>query len=331
MQIRCGTRRLFPLLPGAAIGALALTSGCSGSGTPSQAPVRNFILRSGAEARFGQSARIPPRQLFLGHTRVERDLFVSNDGNGVIVLKNKSYQRSGEITKGLNGADGLWVDKHGNLYVANYNGYNVTEYKRGSSVPSCTYSKGLADPIDVTTDKAGNVYVANASIYPSYPGYIYEYPQCRNSVSKIYDDTGDPVGIAVDAQGDVFVSYLIQSQGFFEEFKGGSVQPTSLRATVGFAGGLVLDNRSNLIAVDQDGSIVVIAPPYDRAKLLVGGLSQPFHDALNKRENRLFVTDFASSTVSVFEYPSGRLITTLGSGNGIYGAAGVAESPNAVF
>lgn len=331
MQIRCGARRFFPLLPAAAIGALALASGCSGSGTPSQAAVRSFVLPSGAAARFGQSARIPPSQHFLRHVGVERDLFVSNDGNGVIVLKNKSYQRRGEITSGLNGADGIWVDKHGNLYVANYNGQNVTEYRRGGFVPSCTYSEGLADPIDVTTDKAGNVYVANAGIYSSYPGYIYEYPQCRNSVSKIYDVTGDPVGVAVDGQGDVFVSYLIESHGFFEEFKGGSVQGISLGATVGFAGGLVLDNRGNLIAVDQDGSIVVIAPPYSHATLLVGGLSQPFHDALNKRENRLFATDFASSTVSVFDYPSGRLVTTLGSGNGIYGAAGVAESPNAVF
>ena len=331
MQIRCGTRWLFPLLKGAAIGAVALVQGCSGGATPAQAPVRSFVLPSGAEARFRQSARIPPSQHFPRHTRVERDLFVSNDGNGVLVLKNKSYRRSGEITKGLNGADGLWVDVHGNLYVANYNGQNVTEYKRGSFVPSCTYSEGLADPIDVTTDKTGNVYVANASIYSSYPGSIDEYPQCRNSVSKIYDVSGDPVGVAVDGQGDVFVSYLVESHGFFEEFKGGSVQGISLGATVGFAGGLVLDKRSNLIAVDQDGSIVVIAPPYDRARLLVGGLSQPFHDALNERENRLFATDFASSTVSVFEYPSGRLITTLGSGNGIYGAAGVAESPNAVF
>jgi DNA-binding beta-propeller fold protein YncE len=331
MKIRLNVPAFFPLLLTTSTGPMALLGGCSGGAAVTPPPLRSFVLPSGAELRPERRAPFSLERPLARRARVERNLFVSNDGNGVIVLKNKSYVSAGEITNGLNGADGLWVDKKGNLYVANYNGVNVTEYRRDSFAPSCTYSGGLSDPVDVTTDDAGNVYVVDAGVYSTYAGYIYEYPQCRNSVSKIYDVAGDPEGAAVDAQGDLFVSYLVASSGFFEEFKRGSYVGTSLGATVGFAGGLILDSRGDLIADDQDGSIDIIAPPYDRAAVLVGGLSQPFHDALNKKENRLFSTDFASGTVSVFEYPSGQLVTTLGKGNDIYDAAGVAESPNAVF
>jgi hypothetical protein len=134
--------------------------------------------------------------------------------------------------------------------------------------------------------------------------------------------------VAVDAKGDLFVAY---GGGSFEEFVGGSTTPTPLGATVGSAAGLILDKHGNLIADDQTGSIDVIAPPYSSAKVLVSGLSDPFHCALNKKETLLFNADSGSATVTVYKYPSGSLVTTLGNGNGITEAEGVGESPDAVF
>ena len=77
----------------------------------------------------------------------------------------------------------------------------------------------------------------------------------------------------------------------------------------------------------------VIAPPYKTAAPLVSGLAQPFHLTLNHRETDLFVTsfDFRVPEIWVFDYLSGNLKTTLGSGNGLPAPLGVAESPSAPF
>lgn len=224
----------------------------------------------------------------------------------------------------------VWVDNKGNLYVANVTGPNVLEFKPGSSTPNCTYSSGLVDPINVTTDTAGNVYIADFNKLQN-PGYVDEFPQCSNTMSKQWSVSSGPEGVAVDKSGDLFVAYFGSSGGNFEEFKGGSSTPTPLGAFVGSPAGLILDNHSNLIADDQAGNIDVIAPPYSSVTTLESGLSDPFHVSLNKKETLLFNANAGAGTVTVYKYPAGTLVTTLGSSNGLSGAAGVSDSPDSVF
>jgi hypothetical protein len=83
------------------------------------------------------------------------------------------------------------------------------------------------------------------------------------------------------------------------------------------------------------GSIDVIAPPYTFATPLVSGLSNPYHISLDKSEKLLFNANYGTSsegpTVTVYDYPSGTLVTTLGSSNGITASYGVSDSPDANF
>lgn len=323
--------------------ALVLFAGCSG-GSPknavsalpqSRALGRGVILRTGVDSRFaGPGAALsrlanPPRR--HRRSKVEKDLFVSDEMNTVFELKNGTYTEVGTITNGIDTSDGVWVDKKGNVYVANVDGKDVTEYKKGHSTPIiCTYSSGLVDPINVTTDTAGNVYVVDFNDLNN-PGHIDKFAQCSNSVAKQYNVDEGPEGVAVDASGDIFVSYFGSQGGNFEEFKAGSTTPTPLGAFVTSPGGLVLDKNGVLIADDQFGNIDLIAPPYSSTTLFASGLSDPFHDSLNKAETLLFDANHGDGTVSVFSYPSGTLQTTITSANGIDGAEGVGESPNAVF
>jgi hypothetical protein len=64
---------------------------------------------------------------------------------------------------------------------------------------------------------------------------------------------------------------------------------------------------------------------------LVTGLSDPFHCSFNKAENLLFNANDGSTTVTIYSYPSMSLVETITSSDGIDGAEGVGESPNAVF
>jgi hypothetical protein len=325
--------------------AVVMFAGCSGgmqsaSNSPgaslpqTHAQLRSLVLASGVDTRFAGPARILSRLSSPLHHRRHRgpepDLFVSNASTEVVVLKNGTYAQIGTITSGLNGSDGVWVDPKGNVYVANYNGANVTEYKAGKGSPICTYSTGITDPINVTTDTAGNVYIDDFNHLQT-PGYIDVFGQCSNTMKKQYAVSSGPEGVAVDKAGDIFVLYFGNNGGNFEEFKGGSTTPTPLGASITSPGGLILDKNGNLIADDQSGSIDVVAPPYSSAKVLVSGLGDPFHDSLNLKENLLFNANSGTSNVTVYNYPAGTLVTTLGSGNGITAAEGVGESPNAVF
>ena len=237
----------------------------------------------------------------------------------MFVFKNSTYTKVGDITSGITASDGVWVDKKGNVYVANVIS-NVVEYKRGAGSPICTYSASLTDPINGTTDSAGNVYVTDFE-----GGAVREYAQCSNTVKATFS-VSNPEGVAVDTKGDVFVSF----GGNFEEFTGG--KGTILGATIGSAAGLILDNKGDLIADDQtNGSIDLVAPPYTTATQLVTGLSDPFHCSLNSAENLLFNANHGSATVTIYSYPSMSLVHTITTSDGIDGAEGVGESPDAVF
>jgi ethanolamine utilization protein EutQ (cupin superfamily) len=326
--------KLAPVVTAMAVAAVVLSAGCSGGSQssnaggaipPSAHRLPGYILPSGIDSRFAGESRLSPRFFSSPVTpdrrrkKVEKEFFISDTGSNVFVFKNSTYAKIGDITSGINTSDGVWVDKKGNVYVANVE-QNVTEYKKGAGSPICTYSTGLTDGINGTTDSAGNVYVADII-----GDKVLEYAQCSNTVKATFS-ISNPEGVAVDGKGDVFVSFGGDS---FEEFTNGT--GTMLGATVGSNGGLVIDAKGNLIVDDQEGFIDLIKPPYTSATVLVSGLQDPFHDSLNKAENLLFNADSGSGTVTVYSYPSMTLVHTVTSSDGIDGAEGVGESPNAVF
>ncbi len=311
----------------AAVGGALLLAGCSYGGSHGPA---SSVPDTAPMATVSQNAKIPGR-LYISNA-------VSAKGNTVEVYESGTYKHIGEITKGIRNAEGLWVDKAGNLYVANSGGGNVTEYAPGGTTPICTYSKKLVGPIDETTDDAGNVYVVDFN-HDQSPGYIDEYKQCSNAIAARYPIVTPPEGVAVDAQGDVFVSYTTVAGGAFEEFKVGQTTPMVLRArTSDSPAGLVLDGKGNLISDQQGltqphkpGTIAVIAPPYKKVTTFVTGLGIPFRLALNREQTLLFDVDTFNEKVSIYQYPSGKLVKTLGVADGVTNPGGVAISPNAVF
>ena len=129
MSISTICRRFVPALGVLSVaGMLAACSGASqnaGVGVP-QAAESAFpgpALRSGVYARFAGPAKAQAGFKASPLTKLERELFVSSGGNDVLALKDGSYKYEGEITSGVDGSDGIWVDNHGNLYVSNFNSF----------------------------------------------------------------------------------------------------------------------------------------------------------------------------------------------------------------
>ena len=321
-----------------ALASAGVIAGCSGSGsTSSQSVMPSNGMQSHAISHDGTG--VAPKFLTnlhfgAGLPAVRPDagaphfLAVSDFGTGAVEILNHAYNLHQTITSGLNGPDGDWYDQAGNLYVANYNGPYVQEYAPGGSSPSVTYSTGLGDPINVTTDESSNVYVVDYNFGGA--GFVNEYTQGLNQVSHTCSLPGAPEGIAVGETGAVFVSYNNGSTANIVEYRHGltGCHAHLLGVGLNFAGGMQIDNHKNLVACDQTaGAIDIIAPPYSSVTSSITGYTDPFHVALNKGNSLMFVADVGAAVVYVQNYPSGSLVTTLGSSNGLVDPAGIATFP----
>ena len=312
----------------------AILAGCSGNGLTGmrsplpgvapQARTSQFAAeRTGVAPqflqmlRFGQAPDVRPEATKLA------DIAVSDWGSGAVEVLNSAYKLTATITDGLNGPDGNYYDAKGNFYVANYAGVNVTEYNKAGKLTH-TYSKNLLDPINVTVDKKNRVYVADYA--SGQPSVVVEYPQGRDAPIATCSTKLANEGVVVDAKGDVFVSGNNDSgTATILEYKGGmkGCHATKLKVALGYAGGLQLDAKQNLVACDQTIGVDIIPPPYKTVGSTIPGESDSFHVALDKANTTVFIADPASDVLLVDKYPSGAHVATLGSKNGLTQPSGV--------
>jgi hypothetical protein len=329
------------------LGGVALLAACSGSMQGSgQSSLSPAVAQTGSFSSLERTGVTPT--LFAGLSvrrpaagvrpraaaKAPKDLFVTDRDLGeVIVFANKTWQNSGKISDGTLNGDGDYVDKKGNLYVADTSGA-IEEYAPGADSPSFTYNASMKDAINVSVDSKGNVYEADYQ-----GGFVNEYAQASNTVTNSCSPGGGVEGIAVDASGDVFVDYNGNGGGRIAEYKGGlnGCSETVLDPTFKFVGGMVLDKHRNLLICDQQNAAVdVVAPPYSSITGELGsGFITPLHVTLDKTNKLAFVTDIGNTTVysvvDVLDYPSGKVVTQLGTAAGLEDPWGAADAPNAVY
>ena len=327
-------------LAAAALSGAALLAACSGNGLTGmqsavpgvQSQLRNSQFapeRTGVAPqylqmlRFGQAPYVRPDT----HPDVSKlaDIAVSDWGSGAVEVLNPSYKLAETITDGLNGPDGDYYDAKGNLYVADYAGVNVTEYSKTGKLTH-TYSVDLLDPVNVTVDKKNHVFVADYA--SGQPSVVVEYPQGRDNPIASCSTKLANEGVVVDSKGDVFVSGN-NSNGTANiiEYKGGlkGCKATMLKVPLGYAGGLQLDAKQNLVVCDQTIGVDIVPPPYKSVGSTIKGGQDSFHVALDAANTTIFIADPSSDAdVLVDKYPSGGRIATLGSKNGLTDPSGVA-------
>lgn len=267
------------------------------------------------------------------------DLYVADYGVGtIVVLSNQGYSLQTRITDGISGPEADDLDTAGNLYVANAATVDITQYAPGALSPAFTYSASMIFPIDVAVDRRGHVFEADYGGFKLGDlGFVNEYAQQSNIVLRSCPTRGRTEGIAIDAAGDVFVSYnTARSGGKFVEYKGGlaGCKPTHLHVLAYGAGGIALDKDSNLIVVDQvAGRVKVFPPPYRHDQRRLGsGYYDPFHVRINRRNGLVFVSDAGNATVYVINYATGRILEKLNYFNaGFTIPFDAVDGPNAVY
>jgi hypothetical protein len=317
-------RTLNSMRYGALLAVLLFASGCASSVTGSNALI--------APANTSLVQAISGASLYAGGPNV-------NEVDAYPAFTNNP-QPDERILAGLDAPTGIAVDQTGNVYVCNNAGqsvpgkgvfWTVTVYRRGQTSPFRTYTDDVFSPVDVAVAADETVYVANFSsvvtVYP--PGHLRPSHILRAPPGYA------PLGVAVDAARDAFVSYVPRSGGGGRvyEYAPGRSHGSDLGITFSASPhGLAIDGHGDLIvavsnAPNSGSSIEVFAPGQKRPKLTITGPFQPFMVALSRSGRRLFVADYGTGNndggVFVYAYPAGTLLfkDTQGTAAGAYGVA----------
>jgi sugar lactone lactonase YvrE len=245
----------------------------------------------------------------------------------IYCVKGKNQAPIGKITDGISGPEGLAFDAKGNLYVTNTVGNTVTEYARGTTTPSFTYTAQLGDPAGVAVDKSNDVYVTNLS-----PASMTVFPQQSNTPKQhITGDLTYPIDVAVDPKSNVYVTTYNAafSAGEIFEFAPGTSRGTNLGITTRGPGGITLDKSGDIVTADQDLPGVLVFPPgkISPSKMFAQNTIDPDPVRLSHNEKLAFVGDAIGNAVYIYDYPSGKLIDTIT--DGVDGPNGVASDPSA--
>jgi len=230
----------------------------------------------------------------------------------------------GQITDGISGPEGSFVDKHGDLFVTNASNATVTMYPRGSTTWKLQYT-GFAYPSDVTVGKDGTVYVADLV-----GEKVVEFPK-GSTRPKLTIDITYPQGVALDSKNNLYVSYNTGAHGLgpgdVEEFAPGSSSGRNLNLPIVWSAGDALDGKNDVVVADQgsgSNAAVYVFPPGSTtpSETITQGLKDPFRVALDNKFKKLYVADPEVNALLVYDYSSGKLLKTINNSlRSVYGVA----------
>jgi serine/threonine-protein kinase len=262
----------------------------------------------------------------------ERLLFVADQPTQSVYIfpqQGKNPAPIGAITQGINSPTGLFVDRHGTLYVCNSGAANVTVYPKGSLSPSKTLTGAGVTTLDVVVGKDGTVYVSDFN--EGYDGHVFEYANGSTTPTTTITLKGYPAGLALDNSNNLYVAYQkTNNAGTVLKFKPGSIRGHDLVLPIVLVGGATVDSRGDLLVADQSNPnphVDVFPPGAKIPSQTIGGFPLVLDIALNHDNTHLYVTQNQNPAI-VYEvsYPGGTILKQITKSlTAIYG---VATSPD---
>jgi hypothetical protein len=247
-------------------------------------------------------------------------LYVSNGPSSVVdVFSVPEYSRVGQITEGINQPEGLATDKKGNLYVSNLFGNTITVYNPGATSPSLTLTESDG-PQDVAVGSNGYVYAGDSG------GGIDVYPPGATSPIRRLTNPGlayRVTGVAVGPYDGVFATGLSSAHGGPAVVKFAHARGSGMN--LGLTGlshpaGVIRDDNYLVVSDFGDGAILIY-PNGQKSPSGTITVPGPERAAINKSGNLIYVPEANNDGIGVYDYPSGKFVTTIGVGGYDTGAA----------
>ncbi len=236
-----------------------------------------------------------------------------------------SNTRSVVPVPGLNGPDGVAVDRAGDLFIADQGHNRVVEVKADGS--QTTVGSGLSAPTAVAVDGQGDVFIADAGnnrvveVTPSalqttvasglstpwgvavnsagnvfiaepYSNQVVEVTSSGVPVATISTGLNAPFGVAVDRAGDLFIADTNNNR--VVELTGG--RQTTLGSGLLDPTGVAVDSAGDVFIADWGNSRVVEVPAHGTQTTVATGFEAPFAVAVDSWGD-LFIADAQANQV----------------------------------
>ena len=243
------------------------------------------------------------------------NLYVANTGTNTVLKFNSKYvqQTASTIKKNVTHPTAVAVDPLGNVWVANWaiNGGSITEYHGTVQNTTGTITEGVDGPLAIATDGMGSVWVQNSASYVD----VYSQPALGTSggpaLQQTFSILGPLNGIAVQEN-----SVALGSSGLGVVFG-----PALLTIITGsfnvtytdeFSSGnqVAADGKGNFYVANVGGSIAIVAPGASPVSFVVLTFT-PAGMAVNKVNNRLYVSNFTDNYIQVYSTTTAQLIETI--------------------
>jgi hypothetical protein len=245
--------------------------------------------------------------------KVQPTLYVSDYGTVNLYSATGNPNELGQIGR-VDFPYGLYVNKRGDLYIANSQASNVLVYHRGAQQPFATLSDPSEYPYGVTEDSHETVFVANAETNGAGAGDIAVYPHGKSTASTTFADPKwySPVAIASDAKDNLYVCFNTGTSWGVDKFAAGTTKPIDLKLKLTSCWGIVVDKNQNLVVADRNGKQVDVFPPGATTPSHTFPVAaEPFAVALSSDAKDVFVSDYADDNVSEYTYPAGSVVETI--------------------
>lgn len=283
--------------------AIVAVAGCGGVGG-SSLPITSSL--SQPPPATPTIVRVKP----AAHPRTQaKRLFIANAGNNTITEYAPPYTGApiNTISNTMSVPTSLAFNPKHRLFVVNDDlpgNATVTEYRRPyTGAPINTISISATNGANsIAFDPSGNLFVANSCCIGLGNGIINEYapPYTGAPMATISNGFNDPLGMAFDSSGNLFVSWRQTVVEYAPPYTGAPVATISLAYNPS-PGALALDAKGNLFVVQGTGCeglpycspalILEYAPPYTGGPITTTGTGTNPYDLALDRSGNLFVSD----------------------------------------
>jgi len=166
------------------------------------------------------------------------------------------------------------IDKSGNVWTANVTPDSLSEIANNGTPVSTSAGYtlgGLNAPYAIAFDQLGHAWVVN-----NVGASLSEFSSTGSPITSSSGDTGgginnDPVSLAIDASGDIWVTDSITLGALSEFYSSGVNAGTAISPSTGYTGGGLADPWG--IAVDANGNVWVADSSSTESRLSLFGAS----------------------------------------------------------
>jgi hypothetical protein len=311
------------------LAALALGTGCAGSFAPrvaggAGATAVSSIFSGNVAKIHSAGERRPdwmrPGPRFRGGTTYVSEYF----GSYALAYIENNKGNSGafcRIAIAPYSVDGIGADFANRLWIPTATGPGAgqtTVYAKQCGAAGSTIDDTDGQPANVAFGSKGTVYIENITGPggEGAPANVDVYPSHARKPSTVLQEANAlfAIGVAVDAKGDVFMSWVDGSEaGHVDEFAGGQNPAVTLPISAGFIGDVTFDLAQNMLVIDQSASsFAVYAPPYTGSALATVALKGAAVTCkLGASGTLLSCADYENGSVDVYHYsPSNPGATT---------------------